>query len=198
MSRKRFLVSVFAEPFSDGFVVEFQAEIGEENAADDNDQSERPRFGNGEFVFPYPGEKKIHKGIMNHVERIGDITEKFANACGLFVRRFAGCAQKNEHRKDDDDAERVVNAIHPEMRCVADMRNGKQDNDYQTAYPKGTFDRYRLEFARQQQADGIGEEHAYESARKIVICQSPAYADMSVAREIEHGERSQRCAQHYD
>ena len=36
-SRKRFLVSVFAEPFSDGFVVEFQAEIGEENAADDND-----------------------------------------------------------------------------------------------------------------------------------------------------------------
>ena len=79
-SRESFLVSVFAEPFSDGFVVEFQAEIGEENAADDNDQSERPRFGKGELVFPYPGEKKIHKGIMNHVERIGDITEKFAKA----------------------------------------------------------------------------------------------------------------------
>ena len=62
-------------------VVEFQTEIGQQDASQEKARGYRPALGKGEphpSPAPQPSVEQVHEGVMHHVHRIRHIAQKLA------------------------------------------------------------------------------------------------------------------------
>lgn len=77
---------------------------------------------------------------MCDVNRVGDVAQKFTDACRCFIVQFSACSDENNQRKHEDDDERFVYTVHPHMFAVTNSWNRKNKNDEQAAPPEGIPD----------------------------------------------------------
>ena len=72
---------------------------------------------------------------MDDVDGIGNVAQKFAETSRRPVGRLTRSAEIDQTGKEDDDADRVIEAVKPESISTP-MRQGEQDNNRSTANPE--------------------------------------------------------------
>ena len=158
------------EPFADRYVVVFQA---------DPCQQQAPVV-------------EVDEGVVDDVERVGDLAEEAAQRPREAVGRLARGAEPHQQREGRHGAERVVDSVHPAGVGPADAGHGEQRHDRQTAPPEGAADAERpaaAEEAVEEQSGREGEQHAEHAAEKLHARERVADAD--VAQRPECGVEGQ-------
>ena len=78
--------SLFAQPPAHRLIIKFQAEPGQQDAACIDGESRGPHFAERiVFVFDQPRVEQVHHGVVDGIERIGDVACKPAYPGGMFV-----------------------------------------------------------------------------------------------------------------
>ena len=130
---------MLSEVFAHRLVITFQDDVSGENADGNDSQGYMPCLRESEFVLPYPCVKEIHERVVDHIDGIGYVAEKFADLPAASLRNATRCREADNSREYQEHAERVVETVHPSVLLATDMRDGKQNDQHQAAPPKDSF-----------------------------------------------------------
>ena len=184
--------SLFAQPPAHRLIIKFQAEPGQQDAACIDGESRGPHFAERiVFVFDQPRVEQVHHGVVDGIERIGDVACKPAYPGGMFVRRLSGSGQPHQQREHEEDAEHFVQTVQADALFTFYIRNAEQCEQHGCTNPEGPLDFDGLEVARKQHTQCEGEEHAQQSAQEVGAIQCPSYTDHAVSHHVEQSEPSQ-------
>lgn len=68
----------FFQPVADGFIVQFQAGIGQGYADNERAGDDGERLGKGDLVVVEPCRVEVDDGIVGDVEGVGNVAQEFA------------------------------------------------------------------------------------------------------------------------
>jgi len=60
---------------------------------------------------------------MSHVKGVREVSQKFANACFCLTVNNTARSKVNDDRENNDDAEGLIHAIHPQVIGAPDPRH---------------------------------------------------------------------------
>ena len=173
------------EPAANGFVVEFEAEPCHENVEQDYSDGHRPCIGEGPgLVFDHPCVEQIHHRIVSDVDREGDVAEEFADGRREAVGGGSGSSYPHQNGEDGYDAQRLVKAVEADGAVAGNVGHGEEHEQYHGAYPESASDALLAEDAREEDAHGEGEQHAYGAGEESVVGHCPAHAQTVAAAYV--------------
>ena len=88
---------------------------------------------------------------MHHVEREGYISQELTDGRRFLVGRLAGCAQIDNHRKEEKDTGCIIQTIEQGAFAHTDKRYDEQSQNHRATYPESSADLHRPELAGQEQ-----------------------------------------------
>lgn len=191
-----FFQKFLAQPPSHRLVVKFQTKIGYQYIPYINAQGYSPRFPECKIlVLNQPRIEQIHKRVMRDIKRERNISQKFTYPRRCFIGRVSRRTQYNENRKYHDYTKCLKKTIHTYRFDPFYIRNTKQNQQYERAYPECPSHFHRFEITRQQQSQRKREKHSQQSTHKIHRIERPAYPYHAIPRYIEDSETSQTDSQ---
>ena len=138
----------------DRFIVEFQAQPGQQDAPDDDGQGTGEGFREGEVSVFHPRIIQIDERVMHHVQGVGDSAQEPAYFIRIGISDFSGSAKEEDKGEEDREAHGFIEAVHPESVFSSQAGHGQQDGEGDAAQPEGTLDVDGLEQAEQKQPGG--------------------------------------------
>ena len=116
---------------------------------------------------------------MDHIERIGDVAQEFADPRGYPVGGPARSRQPDDRREKDDGADGIVNSVHPQVLAAPDAQHGGDGDDGDGADPECTFNLYGSEYPCQQQTCRECEQQAQGTAEDVLLRQRESHAQIA-------------------
>lgn len=113
----------------DGFIVELQAQPGQQDASDDDGQGAGEGFREGEVSVFHPRIVQVDERVMDHVQGVGDSAQEPAYFIRIGISDFAGGAKEEDEGEEDGKARGFIKAVHPEGVFSPQPGNGQQDGE---------------------------------------------------------------------
>lgn len=128
------------QPRPHRLIIPLQTSISQHNRGQQYEQTNRQSFLKRDFAVAHPSSVNVQNGKVRDVDRVGNIAQKIAQARREFSFDLAAGTQKNDKREDENDGQRIVEAVHPQVFAAADSGNGKHRYNQQTTPKEGVFD----------------------------------------------------------
>lgn len=174
----------------DGFIVEFQAQPGQQDASDDDGQGAGEGFREGEVSVFHPRIVQVDERVMDHVQGVGDSAQEPAYFIRIGISDFAGGAKEEDEGEEDGKAYGFIEAVHPEGVFSPQPGNGQQDGEGDAAQPEGALDVDGLEQPEQKQPGGEGVQQAQGAACPFRPGHGEAGADVSIGPPEAEGSEA--------
>ena len=168
IASKPCLLAGTGEPLADGQVVELQAGPGQSDRHDeyrdaDEDMRAERRIG----IARSPCHLHIDQRIMRDIKRIGYFAEEFADGDGFGIRDAASGTHRDDQREDEQDHQRLIDAVEPRCRGIADMGHDQRRRNEQRTPPESAPHPDQCPEAREQQSREEGVQQAREALKKL-------------------------------
>ena len=124
----------------------------------------------------YPSHLQIDERIVDDVDRVGDITEEFADLCAEFSGNTASCSNHYHQREYEQDARRIIDAV-ANVDAVAHVGCAQNNQQKQGAPPETAFHGDVFPYSRQQQSAKERIKQAGESDENLRSCKTPTADD---------------------
>ena len=159
-SLQLFMQQAFSQTFPYRFIIQLQAQTSQYNTQCVNTQSHFPSFSQSvELILNQPCIEQIHKRIMNHINRIRYISQELTYRGRLLIRSDSRCSQPDKNRESYDNSKCFISTIYAKRLCTFQIRNRKQSNQDNGAYPECTFQPDGFEVTRQKHTQREREKH---------------------------------------
>ena len=155
-----FTQEAFSQILTYRFVIQFQAQISKHDTQDKDAHGYVPSLAQRiELILNQPCIEQIHQRIMDHINRIGYIPQKFSYLCRLHVRSCARRSYPKNDRESHNHTKRFINTIHAKRLHSFEIRNSEQGNQCNGTDPESTLHLHRLEVTRHQHTQREREKH---------------------------------------
>src|SRR6266702_6989694 len=171
------------EPFADGLIVEFETGVRDHDAHDKEQHTHYRSIGCRDFVARDPSGVDVDQRVMRDVKRIGDISEESAKPGGELSGNASAGSHSDDDREKNDDAERFIQSIHPEMLGASDSGSGKDNDDEKAAYGERSLNVKSLTYAHEQHASEEWIQQASEADVELRLVYSPSANDIATGPE---------------
>ena len=119
----------------------------------------------------------IDQRIMRDIKRIGYFAEEFADGDGFGIRDAASGTHRDDQREDEQDHQRLIDAVEPRCRGIADMRHDQRRRNEQRTPPESAPHPDQRPEAREQQSREKGVQQAREADVNLLRSDTPSADD---------------------
>ena len=186
-----------AEPAANGLIIELQAGVGDGDSSDQQQCAPYCSLSRGNLILHNPSSIDVDQRIVCDVKGVGQVSKETGYPDRRAVRALLACTDGNDERKEEDDAKRFVEAVHPMVLCAAKSWQGECHNQQEAADAEGSLDVNALSKPHEEDAREKREQQAGEANVKFLGIESPTANH--VATSSKDGElHKETCSEHHE